>query len=170
MNSKSTAGKIALISILTAVVTVFTMMVRIPTGKGYLHLGDVAICFIAFTLGPVSGLICAGLGTALADIIGGYASWALISFIVHGLEGFVIGLIIHKGKLSILKQIVAGFIVPVIVAGGYYLLSGLFLTGFEAALAEIPGNIGQAVLGVALGLPLSIAVKKAYPPIKNLVW
>ncbi len=170
MKKDSVALKIALIAILTAVVTVFTMIVKIPTAKGYLHLGDVAICFVSYTLGPITGLICGGLGTALADIISGYASWAPISFVVHGVEGLAIGLIVYNGSMAFWKKIVAGVVTIVIVAGGYFLLSGLFLTGFEAALAEIPGNIGQSGLGVVLGLTLSEAVKKAYPPIKNLIW
>ncbi len=170
MKKESVALKIAIIAILTAVVTVFTMVVRIPTVKGYLHLGDVAICFIAFTLGPITGLICGGLGTALADLIGGYASWAVVSFLVHGIEGLAIGLIINKENVKFWQKLVAGAAAIVIVAGGYYLLSGLFLTGFEAALAEIPGNIGQAGIGVVLGLAVSEAVKKAYPPIKDLIW
>ncbi len=170
MKKNSVALKIALIAILTAVVTVFTMIVKVPTAKGYLHLGDVAICFVSYTLGPITGLICGGLGTALADLISGYASWALISLIVHGIEGLVIGLIVFKGQMAFWKKLVAGIATIVIVAGGYYLLSGLFLTGFEAALAEIPGNIGQSGIGVVVGLALSEAVKKAYPPIKDLVW
>jgi Predicted membrane protein len=170
MKTKSPALRISMIAILTAVVTVFTLIVKVPTGKGYLHLGDVAICFVSFTLGPITGLICGGLGTALADIIGGYASWAAISFFVHGLEGFLVAFLVRGESVSFARKLIAGLVAIITVAGGYYLLSGLFLTGFEAALAEIPGNIGQAAVGVVLGLAVSEAVKKAYPPIKDMAW
>ncbi|WP_319756402.1 ECF transporter S component [uncultured Sphaerochaeta sp.] len=96
MQGNRNALKVAMVSVLTAVVVVFTMVVRIPTAKGYLNLCDVAICFIAFTFGPWSAFIAAGLGTALADLISGYAQWAPISFVVHGVEGLLVALIVQK--------------------------------------------------------------------------
>ncbi len=69
------ALKVAVVAVLTAVVVVFTLVIRIPTTKGYLNLCDVAICFIAFTFGPVSAFLAAGLGAAIADLISGYAQW-----------------------------------------------------------------------------------------------
>ena len=79
MEKNRNALKVAVVAVLTAVVVVFTMIVRIPTAKGYINLCDVAICFIAFTFGPWSAFIAAGLGTALADLFSGYAQWAPIS-------------------------------------------------------------------------------------------
>ena len=57
-----------------------------------------------------------------------------------------------------------------VVAGGYYLLSGLLIAGFSVALAEVPGNLGQSAVGVVLGFAVSAAVKKAYPPVEELAW
>lgn len=74
------ALKVAMIAVLTAVVVVFTIVVKIPTARGYLNLCDVAVSFIALTFGPWTALLCGGLGAALADLISGYAQWAPISF------------------------------------------------------------------------------------------
>lgn len=164
-----TALRISLIAIATAIVTVFTMMVRIPTAKGYLNLCDVAICFAAFTLGPWTALIAGGVGTALADFIGGYPQWALVSLIVHGIEGLLVALIAHNTQ-SLTRKVCASLVCILVVAGGYCLLSGLFLTGFATAVVEIPGNIAQAAVGAILGLIVSESVKKAYPPVKALSW
>ncbi len=173
MQDSKNALKVAVVAVLTAVVVVFTMVVRIPTTKGYLNLCDVAICFIAFTFGPWSAFIAAGLGTALADLISGYAQWAPISFIVHGVEGLLVALIVHQKKEVVLSKVrlLLAFIVCVAtVSLGYFLLSSLFISTVSVAAAEIPGNIAQSVVGFVLGLAVSAAVKRAYPPVSSLAW
>ena len=173
MEKRSDALKVAMVAILTAVVVVFTMIVKIPTAKGYLNLCDVAVCFIAFTFGPWTALISAGLGSALADLISGYAQWAPISFVCHGLEGLLVALIALERvdrKIGWFRKICAALVSLVCVAGGYYVLSGLFISGFTVALAEVPWNLVQSGVGVALGLAVSRAVKKAYPPVRSLTW
>ncbi|HOE84377.1 MAG TPA: ECF transporter S component [Sphaerochaeta sp.] len=173
MQENKNALKIAVTAVLTAVVVVFTMIVRIPTAKGYLNLCDVAICFIAFTFGPASAFIAAGLGTALADLISGYAQWAPISFAVHGLEGLLIALIVRNKagvEASLLKKILAGIVCMATVTLGYFALSSLFISTAAVAAAEIPGNLVQSAVGFILGLGVSTAVKRAYPPVRFLAW
>ncbi len=170
------AFRIASIAVLTAVTTVFTMIIRIPVTptRGYINLGDVAIFFTALTFGPFTALAAGGLGTALADILGGYAQWAPITFFAHGVQGLVIGFIFKMVK----KEKAAGFMLSLffsfllgtlIMAGTYFLTGGL-MYGFGAAATEIPGNILQNVAGVVIGTPLFFAVKKAYPPIEGFNW
>ncbi len=173
MQANRNALKVAVIAVLTAVVVVFTMIVRIPTAKGYLNLCDVAIMFIAFTFGPWSAFIAAGLGTALADLISGYAQWAPISFVVHGLEGLLVALIVMKKgdePVSIFRKALAAVVCVATVSLGYFALSALFISTVSVAAAELPGNIAQSAVGFALGLAVSAAVKRAYPPVSSLAW
>lgn len=169
-SKNKSAVKIATLAISIAIVTVFTMVVRIPTGKGYLNLCDVAIAFLAYSLGPITAGVAGGLGPALADAIGGYPQWAIVSFVVHGIEGLVMALIVYGKNTSFIRKVIAAASCVVIVAGGYFALSGFFLTGWEASIAEIPGNIMQSLVGAVLGLALSEGVKKAYPPIRSLAF
>ncbi|HNZ94570.1 MAG: Thiamine precursor transporter HmpT [Spirochaetes bacterium ADurb.Bin315] len=170
MNKEKHALKVAVVAVLTAVVVVFTLVVRIPTTKGYLNLCDVAICFIAFTFGPVSAFLAAGLGTAIADLISGYAQWAPISFIVHGIEGLLIALIVRKQPLSKMRILLAAIGCVLTVSLGYFVLSALFISTVAVAAAEIPPNMIQAGVGVVFGLALSKAIKRAYPPVSALSW
>jgi uncharacterized membrane protein len=186
----SPAYRIVSISILTAVTAVFTLLIRIPIAptRGYINLGDVAIYFTAFTFGPVTALITAGLGTAIADLLSGYAQWAPISLFIHGLQGFFAGLIVRRSiirmqekyetdeagsesrstyRISIPVILFAGLVGLVIMAG-FYFLAGAALVGFGAAAVEIPGNIIQCVVGAVGGFLLTKTVIKAYPPVRDM--
>ena len=175
----SLAFRVSAIAVLTAITALFTYVVRIPIAptRGYLNLGDVAIFFTALTFGPVSALIAGGVGTAIADIVAGYSQWAPISLVVHGLQGLVIGLIagtsLSAEGLSAggrtLRWVLAGLGGAVVMCGGY-LLSGTFMVGFAAAVVELPGNVLQNAAGAVGGVPLAIAIRKAYPPVRSFRW
>ncbi len=171
---KSTT-RIATLAIAIAIVTVFTMVVKIPTpGGGYLNCSDVAITFFAFLLSPTSSLLASGLGACLADAISGYAQWVPITFVAHGLEGLFVALIVKEKdrefskKERVIRKLLAVLTSTISVALFYFLLSSTFLYGYATALVEVPGNLIQAGVGSVLGFVLSEAVKKAYPPVSKL--
>lgn len=169
------AFKIASIAILTAIVAIFTIVVRFPIAptRGYLNLGDVAIFFTAFTFGPISAFIAGGVGTALADILVGYGHWAPISFVAHGLQGLFVGFVyifLKKSNYNIFLNSLICFIVGSLFMVSAYFIASIFMTGIGAAVVEIPGNILQNIAGVIGGLFLSSSVKKAYPPVINFRW
>jgi len=179
MGTTTSALHIALIAVLTAVVVVFTLIIKIPTPtKGYLNLADLAICFIAFTFSPLTAFITGALGTGLADILSGFPQWAPISFIVHGLEGLCVACIVRRTKeqmkdglkVPAIKIVFAMIVCMVIVTGGYYVLGATVMSiGWAAAAAGIPGNVAQAGIGVVIGYALSRSVIKAYPPVQGLL-
>lgn len=161
---------VAITAVLTAVTFVLTRMIQIPTpAKGYIHLGDAAIFFTAFAFGPLVGGIAGGLGTALADITSGYAQWAIFSFLVHGLQGWLVGAMVHRlngeaGRPSWYRALLAVGAGSLVVVAGYF-IAGIILMGLGAAAAEIPANIIQALSGGLIGAPLYFAVRQAYPPL-----
>jgi uncharacterized membrane protein len=173
----SPALRIATIAILTAVTAVLTFLVRIPVPatKGYFNLGDTVIYFTAFTLGPVSALLTGGLGTAIADLIG-YPSFAPISLFVHGLQGLVAALVavIPLGGRRTPRTFSPSWLLAVIagtaVMCGGYLAAESVMVGFGAALVELPFNLLQNLVGAVVGISLSLAVRKAYPPVLELRW
>lgn len=181
------AFRIATLAILIAVTALFTYVVRIPVAptRGYINFGDVAIFFTAILFGPLTAFITGGVGTALADLLAGYAQWAPFSFLAHGLQGLGIGLVIKAArkmrthsdseqdelpqKPGFVSLLIA-FVVGTLIMGGIYFLTGGIMVGFAAAAAEIPGNILQNLVGILIGTPLALAVWKAYPPIRHYIW
>jgi uncharacterized membrane protein len=169
--ARSTALRIAAVAVLAAVTAVLTLLpkVPIPGTQGYVHLGDAAVVFTALVLGPITALLAGGLGTAAADLLGGYAQWAPISFVVHGLQGLAIGLLIRMRPRSIILAVAAGALGTLVMAAGYF-LGGLVLEGLGKSLFAVPWNLLQAAAGAVIGIPLSVAVRTAYPPVGDLSW
>lgn len=161
---------VALAAVMTALVAVFTLYVRVPFAptRGYFSFADVGVFFAAFAFGPWVGLVAGGLGTAIADVLGGYAHFAVWSFLIHGAQGLVAGLV--TGRLS-RGALVAGWLLgSVIMTGGYFLVE-LPLYGLGPALAELwQVNVWQVIAGGLIAGPLVLAVRRAYPPLQRLRW
>ena len=154
---------IAAAAIMAAVVTVFTAVVQVPNpaSGGYFNLSDVAVIFAAVAFGPWVGLAAGGLGTAIADLILGYAQFAPISFIAHGGEGLIAGWIALRRP---------GLLVPAWIAGVAWMMAGYFvgetvIAGSGQAVADLVGTNWIQALAGGLGLALYYAVRAAYPPI-----
>src|SRR6056297_4201811 len=79
---------LALFIAFTAVAT----YLHIPgPSSSYFNLGEVAIYTIALTFGAKAGGIAGAAGSALMDIILGYSIWAPFTFLIKGLEGWMVG-------------------------------------------------------------------------------
>jgi uncharacterized membrane protein len=73
-----------------------------------------------------------------------------------------------KGGFNV-YWLVAAVAGTVVMCGGY-LIAGSFMVGFGAALVELPGNVLQNLAGVLGGIPLAMAVRRAYPPVEEMRW
>ena len=157
--------KLALNGLLVALVTVATYLIRIPipATSGYINAGDSMIFLASVVFGPQFGLIAGGLGSALADILAGYAQYAPITLVVKGLEGWIVGKIaLQAGKRAGLNikdilAILAGGLVMII---GYYCGEAILFKSLVAPVAEIIPNIGQAAGSAVIALPLIYAILK----------
>ncbi len=159
---------LATTGIMTALVLGLTLVhIGVTPAGGYVHLGDIAIYFTAFAFGPVAGLIAGGLGTGLADVVSGYAIFAPLSLVVHGLQGLVAGWIaresVSAGRLA-LGVVIGGLI----IVGGYFAGEALVpvFGGPAVAVSEVPLNVVQAAFG-ALGAVVYGAVARAYPRLRQ---
>jgi uncharacterized membrane protein len=165
-----TTMQIAVIAVMIAVVTVFTLAVRVPipgTPGGYVNFSDVAVYFAGFAFGPWIGFVAGGVGTALADLIG-FPATAPVTFFAHGLEALAAGLMVWRMKS--LKGMLLGWAVGALLMVGIYFLGEPIIAGYTQpqAIAEIPANIAQVVVGGLIGIPLVYAVRRAYPPISQI--
>lgn len=162
------AREVATTAVGIALVTVMVILVRIPvpaTG-GYWHTGAVAETFVAGAFGPIIGAVAAGVGAALADLIGGYASFAPLTLLAHGSTGLLVGLLgWRRGWIGMLSGWILGGFSQVAI----YFLGEAFVYqyGVAGASAELPGNLAQVGLGI-VGILLFWRVKRAYPEIDRI--
>lgn len=78
-------------------VTTFSVKIPIPFTQGYIHAGDSMIFVAAVLLGWKYGALAGGIGSALADILGGYANWAIPTLLIKALMGALVGWIAKDG-------------------------------------------------------------------------
>jgi len=220
---------IALTSTCIALVTMATLSVNvhIPATKGYFNVGEVMIYTVSLLFGPKVGALAGGLGSALADVLGGYLAYAPATFVIKGLEGLIVGRVARirlrvgtkamkasgLGVASCLGILLwslgsrvyvgaelelawSGLRVPItsfvwavlaclagavvllylwrakpenlssvvaILAGGSVMISGYYLYEWAVmgvfALAEVPVNMGQMLIGLTAAIPLYTTLK-----------
>ena len=146
-----------------ALCCVATMIIKIPsTLKGYLNLGDCIVLICGWILGPAYGFIAAGLGSALADLFSGYATYAPATFLIKGamaLVAFVCFKLLHKRVGKLASQIVGGVLAETVMVFGYFIFEG-FLYGFAPSVVNIPANAAHGVAGLVIGIALIKAFER----------
>lgn len=90
MNSTTTNDnlkKMVTAALLAALTCAATMSVRIPTlgTGGYIHPGDALVILCGIILGPSWGFLAGGIGSTLADLLGGYFIYVPITLAIKGL-------------------------------------------------------------------------------------
>jgi len=84
---------VAMTAVFISLVFVFTIIVTIaiPATKGFWNVGEAGVYIAAILAGPIIGAVAGGIGSALADIVLGYAIYAPGTLIIKGSEGFIVG-------------------------------------------------------------------------------
>ena len=180
MNDK--VYRVVMTGIITSLVLVATLIIRIPVPftQGYVHPGDAVIFLGVLILGKKHGTFAAGVGSALADFIGGYAYYAPWTLVVKSIMAFAVGAALEyldrksqkdgtssnspswltgKGRLPLI-ELLAMFIGGVTMTVGYYIAASLMQGNWYTPLFSVPGNIGQFIIGMILAIALATALYK----------
>lgn len=152
-----TTSDITRTGLCAALVAVLTRVVQFPTPatQGYINVGDAAIFVTAILFGPIVGGLAGGVGSSLADILGGYLHWAPFTLVIKGTEGWLAGWMFRSLRGS-------RWVAPtLVVAGGWmvggYLVVEIILYGWATGVANVGGNAVQAGVSVLIALPLCIS-------------
>ncbi len=162
------ARSVSLTAVSIALVAVMVSAVRIPVAAtaGYWHTGVIAEVFVATAFGPAIGAVAAGVGAAIADLLGGFVSFAPLTLIAHGSTGLLVGWLgWRKGT----PGMVLGWVVGGLAQVAMYFVgeATVYGAGVAGAAAELVGNLVQVGLGV-FGLALFRIVRQAYPQLDHL--
>ena len=160
-NNVTKLKKIAFAGVFAAFVFIATQ-IRIPTAIGYINLGDGVILIGAFLFGPIA-FFPAAIGSALSDLLAGYAQYIIPTFIIKGLMGGLSGALLRKASPSVVRKILVGLLAEVIMIAGYFVFESLpFMYGPAAAAGSLLFNLIQGIAAVVIFVPVT-----AIPAIKN---
>lgn len=151
---------VALSGIMAALVAVATMLIQVPTPltRGYINVGDSMVMLVAVLFGPTIGAFAGGFGSAMADLITGYAHWAPFTLVIKGVEGFVVGYLTSK-KDDFTTILLATILGGALMVLGYFSVE-VYFYGWGGAIAEVPGNTLQAVTGIIVGGGVGHVIKR----------
>lgn len=164
--------QMVLACIFTALTTVLTFFIKIPSHNGYIHLGDTIIYLAACLLPAPLAMVCGALGGMLADTFGGFIIYILPTAIIKSL--LPLAFTYKSEKLICKRNLLALLPASLITVIGYYtaeviLLSvasgdllGYIITSspWIAAVYCIPGNVIQAVGSAVAFIFLATALDK----------
>ena len=155
MKNKSIKN-LVLSAVFSALIFVATAIFPVPLGNGYANFGDTLISLCAFFVGPVWGFFAAGLGSALADIFLGFGIYAPATFIIKGLMALVFFLIFRpfaKSRAFVPMSFTASLAAETVMVFGYFIFECILYSP-AGALPNIPGNLIQAMVGIATSTAL----------------
>lgn len=130
--NKLNSRTISINALAIALVCLSTMFLQFPIPLGYAHLGNCFILISGVFFGPVTGLLAGGIGSALSDLLTGYAQWIIPTLIIKGIMGFVIGYIANRTGLTVnmfkIRTAAASIVGIIIMIVGYF-IGGSILYG-----------------------------------------
>lgn len=136
---------------------------NIPAGPGFFNLGEIVIYTAAFVFGGVVGGLAGGIGAAAADVFLGYGMWAPITFVVKGLEGYIVGQ--FAGSTFRSKVIAVALGAPIMIIG-YFVAAYVLVGGPYAIFTELPMDVIQAAIGFVIAYPISRTLEARLPRIR----
>ena len=145
--------------VLAAAIVLLTTLVSIPMpgGLGYINLGDAGVLIAGALLGGGWGALCAGVASALSDVLLGWGVYAPATFLIKGAVAFIAGSLFAKTEKGVryLFFYLAALVVPL----GYFLYETL-LYGYAAAIPNVVFNALQCVVGAVVAHVITVMLKK----------
>lgn len=163
IEAKTGTHRLVYTSLMICLILLGTIVFRIPVPmtQGYVHLGDAMIYLGVMLLGRKQGSAAAALGSALGDILGGYAFWAPWTLAIKFTMAYVTGSIIERASQGEHYHKPSGAAATVITmssmaAGGLVMCAGylaaerIMYGSWALAAISVPWNIGQFAVGIAV--------------------
>lgn len=139
--------------------------IRLPISinGGLIHLGTGMLIISAIVFGGKKGAVAGAFGMAIFDVLSGWAAWAPFTFIIRGVMGYIIGRLCENKKSY--KEVIFWGVIGILIGGiwmvaGYYLTEVILYGSWVSPVTSIPGNIIQIVVGLVIGIPAALVLKK----------
>ncbi len=169
MNHNS-AKKLVTAGLFAGLACAATLSIRIPTPGtgGYIHPGDGIVILCGLFFSPGWAMLTAGVGSALADLLGGYFIYVPITFLIKGLTALFTSLLfssLSKKSGSFWPAVIGGGVIDILMVSGGYFLCESILYGVPGAAASLLPNLVQGTSGLVLACVLYPVLKKPFSTI-----
>ncbi len=166
-----TIDQIVLAAMFMGMIVALTLIIRIPIpgSHGYIHLGDSMIFLAVLALGKKNGALAAGIGSALADVIGGYAVYAPVSLVAKALMAYIMGVFIERalarsasaGTGKVRAIMITGMVIGgLVMVASYYAAETVMYGNPVIPLAGAGMNCIQFAVGGVIAFALESALEK----------
>ena len=162
-----TTHELVLTALMTALVFAATYLPHIPIPLGYAHLGDAVIFLLALLAPRRSALLAACIGSALADLFGGFALWIIPTLAIKFVMAEIVCRMTRTGHGAAGRGRVIGALVAssLWMAAAYTLAGGILYASMTAALASAPGLLMEGVVNSIAALLLLPFLRDRFPHI-----
>ena len=134
-----------------ALVFLATYLLKIPNGiQGYVNMGDGFILLFASILNPFLSFLVGGVGSALADVVGGYGIYMIPTMLIKGCEAVLVSYLVSKGKTS--YRYLGYILGSIIMITGYFIVDAYVNQSWLLALSGIFGNVIQGGVGCVIAI------------------
>lgn len=152
--------RLVLTALLAALTCVATLIITVPSPTGgFMNLGDTIVLLSAYLLGPLWGAAAAGIGSAMADMIAGYALYVPATLVIKGTMALLAALLYRALDRKSRAILLCGFLAEAVMVLGYWGYDGLLMGSLAGAAVGIPSNLMQALFGLAASSALALALK-----------
>ncbi|WP_039969331.1 ECF transporter S component [Selenomonas artemidis] len=166
MYSSFSTREIVFTGLMTALVFIATFVPHIPIPLGYAHLGDAVIFLLALLVPRRPAIIAACLGSALADLLGGFALWAVPTIVIKYGMAEIVYRIAPQGRAMGQGRIVTALLLSSLwMAFAYTLVGAVLYDGLIAALTSTPGLIVEGIVNSVIALLLLPMLRGRMPRI-----
>lgn len=168
MSESISSKKICLTAVSMALVCIATMFFKVPIPLGYAHLGNAFILLGAALLGNPYAMIIGGVGSAMADLLGGYGEWIVPTLLIKSLMGYAIGAMAcpngTMSKLFSVRTAIASIIGILIMIIGYFIAGSILYGSIAMGAAQFPGLISEGIVGIILFYVIGTAFERTRVP------
>lgn len=149
MDKSNTLKWMVLTAMMSALITVVTMMIKIPSATGgYLNLGDFVIMISVAVLPFPYALFAAGIGSAGADLMAGYAVYAPFTLCIKA--GEVVILYLFRNHLESSRRWIPFGLAGLWMMVMYGFVAVWLAQSWAAMLIALKGDVFQGLLAALL--------------------
>lgn len=159
--SQKRTQKMAFAALFAALVFAATWVSFPSPFGGNVNLGDCILLIAAWLpLEPWSIFACA-IGASLTDLAAGYAIYAPATFLIKALMVTVVVLIKRTmpNISAVWRALLSGVAGELLMTVGYFAYE-IILYGLEAALLNVPFNLAQGGIAIAVAIALSFVLSR----------